>query len=58
MVFVKVGNKEPSTSGWHVSAPVCKCTKSKFNIINACSCSFGNKVLGIKAKRKLYLKNN
>ena len=47
---VKVSNKGPSTPGPHASVPVHKCTKSKFNIINACSYSLGNKVLDINTK--------
>ena len=47
---VKVGNKGPSAPGPHASVPVRKCTKSKFNIINASSYSLGNKVLDINTK--------
>ena len=48
MMFLKVDNKGLSTYGPHISAPVCKFSKSKFDIIHACSYSLGNKVLGIK----------
>ena len=58
MMVVIVGNKGPSTLGPHASALVSKCTKNKFNIINACLYSLGNKMLDIKTKTKLDLKNN